>query len=361
MESAPINYGEQTTEELLALLVSEEDRVTEAHIRELAARPAALETLTKWLSDKDHWIEAEYGEWWGLYHAFTILSLTGKLEFLDTVLAALKYATTDEFDWICEASPAALAQFGPAGVERMMQFVKEERPKLSRKRDENFYSALDHMYAQQGITNYFDGGDTTHWRSCVCTALTRIGLAHPSERLRIAEFLCACLNDPAETDQTFLAFIVDDALVLDRELALAPIRAAFERNALDITVTGNFEKTIEHFDKGEKEQYFEFTRGLLEFYAPEEIAKRQERWEKEEEEDDDDDELNLDKLRQILENSPLRKPLPHQGFDAHHPTAPAGYKENDDGAFVRASAKVGRNDPCPCGSGKKYKKCCGKE
>jgi len=26
---------------------------------------------------------------------------------------------------------------------------------------------------------------------------------------------------------------------------------------------------------------------------------------------------------------------------------------------VRASVKVGRNDPCPCGSGKKYKKCCG--
>ena len=26
---------------------------------------------------------------------------------------------------------------------------------------------------------------------------------------------------------------------------------------------------------------------------------------------------------------------------------------------VRGSAKIGRNDPCPCGSGKKYKKCCG--
>ncbi len=24
----------------------------------------------------------------------------------------------------------------------------------------------------------------------------------------------------------------------------------------------------------------------------------------------------------------------------------------------RAAVKVGRNDPCPCGSGKKYKKCC---
>ena len=25
-----------------------------------------------------------------------------------------------------------------------------------------------------------------------------------------------------------------------------------------------------------------------------------------------------------------------------------------------AENKVGRNEPCPCGSGKKYKKCCGK-
>jgi preprotein translocase subunit SecA len=27
---------------------------------------------------------------------------------------------------------------------------------------------------------------------------------------------------------------------------------------------------------------------------------------------------------------------------------------------VRAGSKVGRNDPCPCGSGRKYKKCCGR-
>lgn len=25
------------------------------------------------------------------------------------------------------------------------------------------------------------------------------------------------------------------------------------------------------------------------------------------------------------------------------------------------SNKIGRNEPCPCGSGKKYKKCCGQE
>ena len=26
---------------------------------------------------------------------------------------------------------------------------------------------------------------------------------------------------------------------------------------------------------------------------------------------------------------------------------------------VHEGPKIGRNDPCPCGSGKKYKKCCG--
>ena len=28
---------------------------------------------------------------------------------------------------------------------------------------------------------------------------------------------------------------------------------------------------------------------------------------------------------------------------------------------VRVEKKVGRNEPCPCGSGKKYKNCCGKD
>jgi len=38
-----------------------------------------------------------------------------------------------------------------------------------------------------------------------------------------------------------------------------------------------------------------------------------------------------------------------------------------DGDFVpdkpieREEPKIGRNDPCPCGSGKKYKKCCGRD
>ncbi|GAB6168789.1 SEC-C metal-binding domain-containing protein [Clostridium carnis] len=35
-------------------------------------------------------------------------------------------------------------------------------------------------------------------------------------------------------------------------------------------------------------------------------------------------------------------------------------KKYRDSVIVRNENKIGRNDPCTCGSGKKYKKCCGK-
>lgn len=40
-------------------------------------------------------------------------------------------------------------------------------------------------------------------------------------------------------------------------------------------------------------------------------------------------------------------------------TGDDGTLEKKKKTVVRTSAKVGRNDPCPCGSGKKYKNCCG--
>ena len=41
-------------------------------------------------------------------------------------------------------------------------------------------------------------------------------------------------------------------------------------------------------------------------------------------------------------------------------TKKALYLEQKKSGTVVVGKKVGRNDPCPCGSGKKYKKCCGK-
>ena len=41
-----------------------------------------------------------------------------------------------------------------------------------------------------------------------------------------------------------------------------------------------------------------------------------------------------------------------RGEDGESPKKPVIAKKED---------TIGRNDPCPCGSGKKYKKCCGKD
>ena len=43
-----------------------------------------------------------------------------------------------------------------------------------------------------------------------------------------------------------------------------------------------------------------------------------------------------------------------------NPMAAASQAGKQSRTLKRATPKVGRNDPCPCGSGKKYKKCCGR-
>ncbi|MFI5381502.1 MAG: DUF1186 domain-containing protein [Tepidisphaerales bacterium] len=57
---------------------------------------------------------------------------------------------------------------------------------------------------------------------------------------------------------------------------------------------------------------------------------------------------------------PRRTPIPWPGESKPRPDRPALPPEIplDPPSPLAASKRVGRNDPCPCGSGKKYKKCC---
>lgn len=70
---------------------------------------------------------------------------------------------------------------------------------------------------------------------------------------------------------------------------------------------------------------------------------------------------NTNKLTKFL-NSMMGKPLPippvEEDETEEEYTEPEEY--DNLAPFVRKTEKIGRNDPCPCGSGKKYKKCCGK-
>lgn len=72
-----------------------------------------------------------------------------------------------------------------------------------------------------------------------------------------------------------------------------------------------------------------------EFYEPDAITKRQIRWREEDEKEN----------RRNLSGDADYPADPYDPYYFHEP-------------YVRPEPKVGRNDPCPCGSGKKYKKCC---
>ena len=50
----------------------------------------------------------------------------------------------------------------------------------------------------------------------------------------------------------------------------------------------------------------------------------------------------------------------HASYDEALGTSDADAEKPKDAPFVRRMGKIGRNDPCPCGSGKKYKQCHGK-
>lgn len=73
------------------------------------------------------------------------------------------------------------------------------------------------------------------------------------------------------------------------------------------------------------------------------------------------DEIRVDTVRMVLFSRPVQQIKRVQLAKQQQAAAAAVGGETDKKRPVvkKTSEKVGRNDPCPCGSGKKYKKCCG--
>ena len=61
----------------------------------------------------------------------------------------------------------------------------------------------------------------------------------------------------------------------------------------------------------------------------------------------------------MLYNLRLRKEAPMQRKQVFHPVD-TGSDGSVSATRTVSKKKPGRNDPCPCGSGLKYKKCCGR-
>lgn len=64
--------------------------------------------------------------------------------------------------------------------------------------------------------------------------------------------------------------------------------------------------------------------------------------------------------RRRQEQEELAREFKHKEKQAELSYSGSGQSETVRKKSARAASRVGRNDPCPCGSGKKYKKCCGR-
>lgn len=321
------NYAGMATAELIDLLFREEDRVTREHIEELVRRgDEAKPRLREILLNEEYWYEGQRGEFWIELHAMVTLSLMRDAALLPDLISMIPHAYFSDQRWVTDRLPEILAQFGEAAVEPLTHFILENRP-----------------YHRDNI-------DYSFARTQAAKALTRIALATPDLRERVMDFLIGLLRDPQETDRVFLTQMIICPAVLDRKRGLQAVQGAFHRRVISESVWGKYYEFVQYLNGPRFDPADDLGGDLFEFYAPEAIAVRQERWATGDAAEEDD-ETEYDRAW----SGPAPFPLPMERLYAE-PISPASKSAT---AAVASPTKVGRNDPCPCGSGKKYKKCCG--
>jgi hypothetical protein len=248
----------------------------------------------------DHMVLEEYedGRWWGVLHCLHILGLIPGPEAAHALLDALEVRQTDPDDYVWE-------------------WVSGCWPALFANKHEHARSALAAIA----------GDNAYEWalRADVMECLA----ADTEEQETHLDRIAAVAGD--ETEKDLVREMAGSVLLnypRDRHREL--LQRLAERQARRTTFGLHFDEMDVHF------AYWEQDRGRharpkdpWSFYQPAAILERQRRW--------------LHEAREAEQRALLNEPA----F-----TAPPV------NTYVRDTPKIGRNDPCPCGSGKKYKKCC---
>lgn len=204
---------------------------------------------------------------------------------------------------------------------------------------------------------------SAYWypRASAAEMLAQIAWHYPGERERILESLRALLP-PLEEDGTLAlppdahseelwTWIASTLADLRDTVSQPQIVALYERDLIDKSIMGGLKEYLAEFKPDAsppRMASYEYdvlgTYEWLHWQAAEE-AEQQARTAQEAE-------------RQARAVERVRTSQPTPTFS--EPQATAYTQPPAIEPFVRTQPKVGRNDPCPCGSGRKYKHCCGK-
>jgi SEC-C motif len=304
-----LDFADMTAVELVDRLFKEEDRVKREHIDELIARgETAAAPLREILINEDYWYEGLRGDYWIVVHAIIVLAAMRDEKALPDLIELVPHAFFSNHHDAISVLPAALAQYGEYAVESYLTYIREYRGA------------------------YYDNADYAFCRNVFSAAATRIALENHRVRSRVTDFICNLFSDPEEDDSLFLSNSAAHPVALDQERGLKVVQEAYQRGVISESITGKFERFMRLLKTRQTHAYDEIEIELFDFYTPRALKERQKKRA---------NEKIVDPYR-----IPVRKSLP---------TAISSVSE-EKSIFPE---KIGRNDPCPCGSGKKYKKCCG--
>jgi SEC-C motif len=285
---------------LIDLLIRDEDRVPRNVIDHCASRgDAMLALLHAKIEDEDD--EPVLGEWWLLLHAAMIAGLIASESagnFLVRLMRRIDEAEDHDMqDWLAGAWP--------------WLFFNKPR------------SAMD------AVRKMNDDTELGWFARCMAAEIL-IAWASRENPAVLDQELDALAQRAADKNEDWDLRVAAGTTLLGfpRERhcgVLGELGTERQFNFLDFS-----EEEIDlAFARGYDQGDWEFAGEPWKFYAPGAIAARQDRWEQE----------DMAAGEDILESA-----------DDYFDPNPLPY--------VRGTEKVGRNDPCPCGSGKKYKKCC---
>ena len=285
-------------EELLQLLIRNEDRVPRALIDECARRGEAMVERFATLTRPDEFwkSDAAAGEWWLRLHVVMILGLIPS-ERAGLMLVAL------------------MRRIEQAKDENLQTWLSGYWPALFCNKPDDFEAPLRELAHDRGIDWYM--------RIQAIESLVALGERRGVEGLDATLDWTASIAADESEDWDLRAAAANTLL----DFARARDRVLLENLAERQSGWGarfNITDVRQAFSKsGATPEWHGQFAAPWNFYAPKAIASRQKRWAEE----------DLRRLARDARNDALE---PH----------------------VRAAPKIGRNDPCPCGSGKKYKKCC---
>ena len=302
-------------DELLGLVASHGDRLSRDVIDECATRGEAMAEALRGLvaesQESDGDLPAE--TWWTPLHAAMILGLMSGPGVAEALLETFLRVDEDEdlTDW--------LAGYWPALFRRSFEHATEPL---------------------RGIADDADRDCSLRYSAACCVLAA--GEAAGADRLeREIDWLAGLAADQDEQFdcRTLLAQLLLD-LPRTRHRGLLDRLAKLQEQGLPGFIGFGTEDVSHSYATGDEPEWRRFA-DPWEFYEPKAIRRRQARWLTEAEVGEADEYGDYDPYPSDSQAFPYGDLPPVE-------------------TYVREAPKIGRNDPCPCGSGKKYKKCCGR-